>query len=423
MCVLVCRWCTMEVKNTKLLTYRIKVSKRVSNRVRWMGYRDTQCLGVVIYNLLACIRKRNVLVYSRRIMPNASVSPKGITTRRVIRAVDFLEREGYVINHIGRGSAIAENRRASWIEPTQKFLDEWTDQTVYMTAEIDYLEQCEVIELRDKNKNAIPYRNSEHIKRMSETVRELNKMNESHVVVDKDGETLSNIYCRIFNESFGYGGRFYRADVLAIKNKETDDRLRITIDGGGVCEVDYSNLHFRIAAALEDLDAEDIPLDVYSGLLEDESNGVDREIVKLSVNMMFNCMDEGSAMKAIQKEINLMEKDKKSQYTLGNAESVMSLIREAYPDFVHLFCTKSSYGRILQNADSHLASDVIDQMLLHGVPCLPVHDSFIVPVEHLNLLCDTMGECFRKRFNWDGIVPVGLKYIDNGNIVSEKICV
>lgn len=409
--------------NTKLLTYNIKVRKNVSNRVRNMKYKDTQCLGVVIYNLLACIRKRSVLVYSRNTRTRSGISRKGITPHRVIRAVDFLERGGYIINHIGKWSAYVDNRRVSWIEPTQKFLDEWTDPTDYMTAEIDYLEQCEVIELRDVNKNTIPYKSSEHIERMTSTVRELNKMNESHVVKDKNGETLSNIYCRIFNESFDYGGRFYRADVLAIKNKATDDRLRITIDGMGVCEVDYSNLHFRIAAALEHLDAENIPLDVYSGLIEDESNNVEREIVKLAVNMMFNCKDEGRAMRAIQKEINLMGEDKKSQYTLGNAKSVMALIREAYPGFVHLFCTQSSYGRTLQNADSHLASDIIDEMLLHRIPCLPVHDSFIVPVKHLNLLCDTMGECFRERFDWEGIVPVGLKWVDNGNIVSAKICV
>ena len=416
-------WCMDQVRNTKLLTYNIKVRKVVSNRVRWMGYSDTECLAVVIYNLLACLRKDSVLVYSRMTSSKLRPSKKGINARRVIRAIDFLEAEGYVVNHKGRGSPIVENRRVSWVEPTQKFIDEWCEKEVFLQAELDYLDQCEVIELRDTEKNSIPYKNSEHIKRMADTVRELNKMNEGCEIRDGEGSVMTNIYCRIFNESFDYGGRFYRADVLAIKNKKTDDRLKVTIDGEPVCEVDYSNLHFRIAAALEDLDAEDIPLDVYSGILEDEDNAVDREIVKLAVNMMFNCRNDEKARAAIQKEINLLKKEDKAEYTLGNATSVMSLIDNAYPQFSYLFCTEGSFGRVLQNADSHLASDIIEVMLNRQIPCLPVHDSFIVPLKHLDFLCDTMGECFRKRFNWQGVVPVGLKYFNCGELVKEKICV
>ena len=412
-----------KVINTKLLTYDIKVRKVVSNKVRWYDYGDTESIGCIIYNLLACLRKGSVLIYSRNKNYTSGTSKKGMTPYRIIKAVDFLEKEGYIVNHKGKASVVVENRRMSWIEPTAKFLDEWEVTEIYMQAELDYLDQCEVIELRDTNKNTIPYRNSEHINRMAEVVRNLNKMNETCVVRDGKGNLLSNIYCRIFNESFEYGGRFYRADVLAIKNKDDDARLDITIDGSSVCEVDFSNLHFRIAAALEDLDSEDIPLDVYSGILDDETNKVDRGIVKLAVNMMFNCYNEEKARGAIQKEINLLSKEDKELYTLGNAKSVMALIYRAYPSFTHLFCEESSFGRVLQNADSHLASDILEVMVSKGIPCLPVHDSFIVKEEYMDFLCDTMGDCFRKRFSVDGVVPVGVKWKTNGFVNEEKICV
>lgn len=412
-----------RVRNTKLLTYDIKVRKVVSNRIRWYGYKDTEALGCVIYNLLACIRKGSVLVYTRNTSYVSGVSKKGITPHRVIKAVDFLEREGYIINHKGKSSRIIDQRSISWIAPTPKFLEEWGACETYMQAELDYLDQCEVIELRDENKNTIPYKNNEHTKRMADVVRRLNSLNESCKVVDRDGEILTNIYCRIFNESFEYGGRFYRADVLAIKNKDNDARLDILMDGESVVEVDYSNLHFRIASALEDLDSEDIPLDVYSGILEDEGNKVDRGIVKLAVNMMFNCYDKASAQKAIQKAINVMSAEAKQVYTLGNAKSVMALIYDAYPSFSHLFCEESSFGRVLQNADSHLASDILEVMLDNNITCLPVHDSFIVKMKDLDILCKTMGNCFRKRFGVDTLVPVGVKWKENGVVNEEKICV
>lgn len=412
-----------QVKNTKLLTYDIKVRKVVSNVVRWYDYKDIEAVGVVIYNLLACIRKGSVLVYSRNTRTLTGISKKGITPSRIIKAVDFLQREGYITAYKGIASSIPERRTISWIKPTDLFLSTWPSKEVYMQAELDYLEQCEVIELRDENKNTIPYKNNEHTKRMAEVVRRLNSLNEKCSVVDREGKIMTNIYCRIFNESFDYGGRFYRADVLAIKNKEDDARLDILMDDEAVVEVDYSNLHFRIAAALEDLDSEDIPLDVYSGILEDETNKVDRSIVKLAVNMMFNCYDKLSAQRAIQKAINLMPDEAKQTYTLGGAKSVMALIYDEYPAFSHLFCEESSFGRVLQNADSHLASDILEVMLEKNIPCLPVHDSFIVKMKHLDILCKAMGDCFRKRFEVDTIVPVGVKWREDSIVNEEKICV
>lgn len=410
--------------NTKLLTYDIKVRKVVSNNVRWYPYKDTEVLGIILSNLLSCLRKNSVLVYSRNKNYKLGLSKKSITAMRIIKGVDFLEKEGYIVNHIGVASSDPEFRKVSWIEPTQKFIDEWCDEEVRVLTEQDYLDTCNVVELRDSEKNAIPYKNSEHIKRMSEVVRSLNRMNEHHVVRDGSGKVLTNIYCRIFNESFEYGGRFYRADVLAIKNKVDDARLDITIDNKKVVEVDFSNLHFRIAATMEDLDMEDIPLDVYSGILEDETNPVDRRIVKLAVNIMFNSKDEGTALRAINKAINLMSDEDKMRNTIGSAKSVMALIYDAYPTFSHKFCAADSFGRVLQNADSHLASDILEIMIDKEIPCLPVHDSFIVPLEYMDFLCDTMGECFRKRFNYDGVVPVGIKWKnDKFEVVEEKICV
>jgi len=54
-----------RVTNTRLLTYDIKVNKMVSNSIRTMGYTDITTLGVVITNLIACLKKSNLLVYSR----------------------------------------------------------------------------------------------------------------------------------------------------------------------------------------------------------------------------------------------------------------------------------------------------------------------------------------------------------------------
>lgn len=410
------------VLNTRLLTYDIKVGREVSNRARRSGYSDPTVLGVVITNLLACIKKSNLLVYSRS-KGKSTNSKKGITARKVMRCIEFLSDEGYITNHVGTAHAKMEKRQISYVCPTNKFIEEWSVKELVEEAMESYQNALQVIELRDDQKQSLKYRNNQDIKKMEEVVRNLNRMNEVVQIRGGEGETLTNFYCRIFNESFDYGGRFYKADVLAIKNKQTSARLDITIDGQSVVEVDYSNLHFRIAAALENLDYENIPLDVYSGILDDETNEIDRRIVKLAVNIMFNCYNEASAEKAINLEINKLTQEEKSVYTLGKAKSVILLIYDAYPEFIELFCNSRSYGRVLQNADSHLANDILEVMIERGIPCLPVHDSFIVQTKYMNLLCETMGNCFRNRFNVDWMVPVGISYKENGVKQEEKICV
>lgn len=408
-----------SLPNSKLITYDIKVDRSISNVTKSWEYKDKTTLNCVIYNLISCMNKGTKLIYSRRKVK--STSTKGITSHKVVKAVDFLEQNGYIVNFIGVGSKQVENRMPSYIQPTDKLKLIWQEKQK-LKAELDYLEQMEGVELRDEDKEKSEFRSNKSIKHMMDVVTKLNKMNEGVRVTDRDGNVLTNIYCRIFNETFDFGGRFYRADVLAIRNKKTDYRLDVKIDGKPVCEVDFSNLHFRIAAALEEYDTDYLPLDVYSGIIPDETNKVDRDIVKRAVNIMFNCENDSKAHDAIRKEVNRVKNDE--NYTLGNAKSVMALIRDSYPDFSWMFCNTDSFGRVLQNHDSHLASDILEVFIDKRVPCLPVHDSFLVQREYMDLLCDTMGNCFRSRFNTSEPVPVGVKWRnEDGSVVEHKMSV
>lgn len=408
------------IPNSKMLSYDLKVDIRVSNTVRYWKYRDNTTLSCVVYNLISCIDKGCKLVYSR---DNTSTkSGKGITVYKVKKAIDWLDKEGYIVNHIGAGSKNVEERIPSWVEPTNKFISLWEEKQV-IKARLDYIEQSEVVVVRDKSKNPISYRKTKVVNDMMETVRKINRVNESAVILDGAGQRMTNIYCRIFNESFEQGGRFYRAGILAIVNKNDDARLDVTINGCDVVEVDFSNLHFRIAAALEGMDIDEFPIDVYSGILEDESNKVERKIVKLAVNIMFNCKDRKDARLAIQNEINNLTEDEQKQYGMGSASYVIDLIIARYPEFSTMFFVEDSFGRTLQNHDANLASDILEVFADRNIPCLPIHDSFVLQKEYMDLLCNTMGDCFRNRFGVDWAVPVGVKFKENGKLVEYKISV
>ena len=176
---------------------------------------------------------------------------------------------------------------------------------------------------------------------------------------------------------------------------------------------------------------QDIPMDMYSDILDDVTNKVDRRIVKLAVNIMFNCKSVESAKRAIQGEINSLSHEDKEVYTLGNAKSVMALIEMNYSDFSEMFCNEDSFGRVLQNLDSHLAADILEVFVLKEIPILCVHDSFVVAKEHLELLVLTMADKFRERFKIDCPVPMSIKWKDTsktgtlgkdrGEVLEKKI--
>lgn len=413
-----------HISNSKLMMYDIKVTQVIINCTRMWSYEDKTTLNSIVANLLCCLKKESRLIYPRDKFTKLE-SKKGITIYKIKKAVDWLEDNGYIVNSVGMAHPDIEKRISSYIKATDKFKALWNEE-VKMKSQLQYVDQLGTLELRDGEKVVTVYRSNSGLRRMAKVVRDLNVLNESHTIRDRNGEIMTNIYCRIFNETFDHGGRFYRADVLGLQHKVNDKygRWHITIDDSNVCEVDFGNLHFSCAADLNDIDRENLPIDVYSGMIPDETNMVDRSIVKLAVNVMLNSSTKEAARGAIQRHINKLSKEDKQAYTLGNGSAVIDMVFSAYPQFEDILCKSESYGLVLQNHDSNLASDVAEVFIEKGYPILIVHDSFITKVEHMNLLCDTMGDCYRKRFNSTLPVPVGAAWKEaDGTIVQRKMSV
>lgn len=405
---------------TKLLTYDMRVPRRVSSTTRSWKFKDKSTLNCCIVNLLSCIRKKKLLVYSRN-KHEISLSKKKISSYKVSKAMDFLEKEGYIVNYVGVPHPDKDKRRISSAIPTDKLLNIFNfTEEVYKEIEMDYVKNADVVLLRDNSKAQAKYFNSDVISEMVGEVKALNLLNHGLDVRDGNGVPLDNIYCRIFNETFDFGGRYYRADILSISNKE-NERLDVTINGKQVVEVDYSNLHIRLAGVMENYDLNKLGEDAYVVALDDEHNLVHRKVVKRAINIMFNCKNRKQAYGAITKVLNSLTEEEKEQYTLGTPKEVVDLIFKSYPEFAVDFCSSEYFGKILQNADSHLASDVIREFVRAKKPILPIHDSFITTIDNLDFLCNTMGKCFRDRFEVDVGVPMSVKYKKDGNLIHYSI--
>lgn len=414
-----------NVTNTRLMIYDIVVKRDVSEKVKVLEHKEYNTLACIIYNLISCIRKNRKLVYSRNTAEKCK-NKKKISIYKVKKVVDWLEKQGYIVNFIAPPNRDKDERKVSYIVPTLKFVEEFCDSTeVQRMAELAYQEAYAYIELRNEDKEPVQFRNTKQTQRLEEVVKKINLLNDICTVRDKFGNVLNNFYCRVFNNDFGHGGRFYRADVLRLPHSEGRlGRYDITINGNPVVEIDYGNLHFRIAAVRERINLDNVSSDVYMGILEPhEKTDSNRAIVKLAVNIMFNSIDDDAAIGAIQMEMNFKYKGDET-LTLKTGTEVFNRVKSAYPQFESLFCNGDGYGSVLQNYDSELAACVLDVMAGKSIPCLPVHDSFIVERQYQRILESAMGECFRKLFQVDVSVPVGVGYRDEiGNVQEYKIIV
>lgn len=424
---------------SRLITYDLKVNKKISYYNRGKNIKEVSVVNVVLSNLLACIRKDYVLVYSR----NTGYPPKGkrkVTARKVIRAISYLEKEGLVVNYIGVGGANSEDRKISYIKPTKKLLHLFHNELQLieedmLEAEDNYLDTMVVSIVRNEFKEEImeDLINEKYFnigvngkEEMEAIVRKLNKLLNKSSVVDGDGVVLENSYCRVFNKSYNLGGRWYRADILKIKNKDTKARLDITIDGERVVEVDFRGMHFMIAAAmLNFVYQKEMPLDVYAYMLRDDVySDVDYEVLKTSVNIMFNCNSHQESFSAINKMIRELPEEKKKHLTLTRAKFIAQMVEE---DFDEIYSSMNGgiydFGLILQNTDSKIAELIIKEFVEKEVPILPVHDSFLVQEKHMDLLLTTMGDKFREVMETNYTIPVKLQYKLDGVVHSEEVMV
>ena len=199
---------------------------------------------------------------------------------------------------------------------------------------------------------------------------------------------------RIFNASFDRGGRFY-CHGTSFQNMRAGQRreLEWIIDGTAhpTVEIDYSNLHIRMAYSEA---GERIPHgDQYT------IDGFDRGLVKVAVNTLFNASTTNSGILAITEELHYDPKLRAvSGIQSSNRSPCRALAEQVVAAIQHKHHRIKSYfgsdcGARFQRQDSDMAIEVMTRMIQRTGRCpLPVHDSFLVPEIEADILGQTMIE-------------------------------
>jgi hypothetical protein len=330
-----------------------------------------------IANLVAATRDgKEWVFYSRDWNYYAGLGryrPGWFRRKVVLAAVDALEGPGLIEHRRTRPSAHATLRSAIRFAP---------GVTLPATAEL--IEQpSEVIVLRSESKEHVCYRDTRLTRRMRRDVLEHNAFLKPLALEIRGPEAqvaapgLLTVrgrpchlhlrsYRRVFNGDFRHGGRWYGPFWQSLPS---DIRSTIHINGLPVVELDYRSCHYRLLAAAYGL--------ITSPTADPfEATGAERAHIKRAFHIMLNAATRSAAERALANELRTAGLADAYQRSTGLIDEVLHRFSHLAPSLL------SGVGPRLQNIDAGICARVQQRLRAKDIPCLSVHDSFLVQAQH-----------------------------------------
>ncbi len=335
-------------------------------------------------------------------------------------AVDLLVAYGWIDEQRAQQDDHLVTQMQSSFRATQKLLDLAAgSKVVYEETERDSLI------LRDESGNPLPVPNVREADRMRRDMDRRNtffknvKINlvseritqtDGAIIVDDRNVIPTAPYLQL-TQICSRGSLYLHRRLYAwIQNLPSSLRSELTINDEAVVELDYRSMHPRMLYALRgiDLDPDFDPYDL---------EGYPRCVGKLAMLVGVSSRSLGQAighlisMKDLRDEHGNIVRDENGdpirvrkvefrdgtrwEYSKAETRKILMLLKKRNPAISDLFC--SDAGIHLMSQDSRIACEIVDALIDRGIPCVPVHDSFIVPRSHETDLKAEMDAAW-KRF-------------------------
>jgi len=313
-----------------------------------------------------------------------------------------LESAGFLESYKGfRSENYSKGLATLWL-PTARATD-YISKLNDMIAIEFFCEDIETLRLKGSNGSLIDYEDNNMTNEMRLNLKEVNDLRASVnwfykpqrlMITHPNGELLAIsrkdlTLKRQFNETFNRGGRFYGNVQQLTKN----ERSTIIMGGEPTIELDIKSLHPRMLYNLKGIPA---PVDCY------DVKGYDRETMKAVALTALNAESELSATRGLSK----------NKMTFDHARRAIEAFRLRHRPIAEFLFT-SIWGP-LQYQDSELAKDILSEAANHGIPVIPVHDSFISSVSNGYKLSEIMHEEYEKRFGFMPEIEPSLSCLSAG---------
>lgn len=233
---------------------------------------------------------------------------------------------------------------------------------------------------------------SEVVRHHQQTVLRFNGHLAKHTLADASGTPLETTLRRIFTGDLTSGGRLY-ADYQSLPEA---DRLRCTIDGEPVCEIDLKASHVAILAGLYQ-HLHRLPQDPYAAISWVQTPD-HRKAAKNLVQCMIHAPD-GRPRKFPKQQDGVPFRTK---YRLGNV-SVSDLL-PATLEVMPFLDGSPCLTLPLQFIEAEILITVLERCLREGLAAFPIHDSLLVrrsdECQVLQILQSTLREFLGPHAPW-----------------------
>lgn len=366
-------------------------------------------------------------------------------SKTTIEVCKTLFEIGYV--HLKRGFYDRQRGigRQTRIWPTQELIDLF-DNSLDVKDIIPTIEQHqELVRLKGTDGKLVEYQDTPQTMKWRSDLERYNAFIQTQKVdhYHNQGLVKTQLY-RVFNSDWEHGGRLYNGFWITLPSFE---REHITINGKATVEIDYKALHPTLLYRLEGIEllkgfdpydvGSDIPRHVAKYVMlvainaksDKQAFSATRAKAKDELKKLGSRVDlAGDVLSSLYhhpselisphdaekaKRLAAQKKAWEAQYEeLKNLShmkdeklaSVLSKIREHNKEIAHYLC--QGEGLRLQRIDSDLVMYVLSRLTELEVPCLPIHDSFIVAREDEGLLKEAMEDAIREVLPLTRIPPL-----------------
>lgn len=325
----------------------------------------------------------------------------GIKRAPLKRVTDWLAAHDYTAGRKGIQYPDGGFGRITRMRATpklRKLFEKYSWQSTMLKSKL----RAEVIVLKDSDKVEIAYADTPETKKMRRAVETVNEFLSTVRIHIRGRLRPVGYYHRVFNQSsFAFGGRWYGHWILNLKNdpekagrfhtrEQLVKRGLLTLNGETTVELDYHALHLIMLYHKMGLQA------AYDDSYDLSQYGYGREyrsFIKKSAMCLINNDSEESARKAI----NSMTYSKEFRgLPAVDPVHLMRVLKEHYQHISHLLFKNA--GASLQREDSEITETIMLHFVELGIPCLCLHDSYIVPRSSKNELIDTMVAAYQRKF-------------------------
>ncbi|WP_432472351.1 hypothetical protein [Amphritea sp. HPY] len=269
------------------------------------------------------------------------------------------------------------------------FEDVFVSSQLRKQPAVELLPDSEVLILKNHEGDLVDYADTPATIAQRSFIVEANTFLTSQSIT-LNGQQLAPLRMRrIYNQnSWKLGGRLYEH---AWQNLPKIVRAQLQSNGSEMIERDYSGLHMNMAYAM--VTGAVCPSYPYDYTAYGLDLALFKPLMKVATLIVYNCDNVNKAMRAINMKIRELPAELRKQVS---GKKVLKMIQEKHQAISNLFC--SGFGLALQYADSQLTSSILGQCMRDGVVALPVHDSYIVPVEHDDYIKGLMGDVFMQKY-------------------------